>query len=78
MIRVHPTALAEYLDQVRVSPGELRDLYPPAPAATTGQLHRPVAKSTGNNWLGVPALAEELGVTLRTVYAILDAGEIPC
>jgi excisionase family DNA binding protein len=37
-----------------------------------------VTKSTGGNWLGVPALAKELGVTLRTVYAILDAGEIPC
>ena len=31
----------------------------------------------GDDWLGVPALAKELGVTLRTVYAILDSGDIP-
>ena len=37
-----------------------------------------MTKSTGGNWLGVPALAKELGVTLRTVYAILDSGDIPC
>ena len=37
-----------------------------------------MTKSTGGNWLGVPALAKELGVTQRTVYAILDAGDIPC
>jgi excisionase family DNA binding protein len=36
-----------------------------------------VPKSTGENWLGVPALAEYLGVTQRTVYAILDSGDIP-
>lgn len=37
-----------------------------------------MTKSTGGNWLGVPALAKELGVTMRTAYAILDAGDIPC
>jgi excisionase family DNA binding protein len=35
-----------------------------------------VTKSTGENWFGVPALAEELGVTLRTVYRLLDSGEL--
>jgi excisionase family DNA binding protein len=35
-----------------------------------------VTKSTGENWLGVPALAKELGVTLRTVYRLLDSGEL--
>ena len=33
--------------------------------------------STGHDWLGAPALAKELGVTLRTVYRILDSGDIP-
>lgn len=36
-----------------------------------------VTKSTGDDWLGVPALGKELGVTTRTVYAILDSGDIP-
>lgn len=36
-----------------------------------------VPKSTGDDWLGVPALAKELGVTMRTLYRILDSGELP-
>jgi excisionase family DNA binding protein len=32
----------------------------------------------GEDWLGVPALAEELGVTMRTLYRILNSGELPC
>lgn len=36
-----------------------------------------MTKSTGDDWLGAPTLAKELGITLRTVYAILDSGDIP-
>jgi excisionase family DNA binding protein len=36
-----------------------------------------VTKSTGEDWLGVPALARKLGVTMRTVYMILDTGQLP-
>ena len=36
-----------------------------------------VTKSTGDQWLGVPTLAEELGVTLRTLYRLLDSGQLP-
>jgi excisionase family DNA binding protein len=36
-----------------------------------------VTKSTGEEWIGAPTLAKELGVTLRTVYRILDTGELP-
>ena len=36
-----------------------------------------MTKSTGEDWVGVPALAKELGVTMRTVYKLLDAGELP-
>ena len=38
----------------------------------------PVTKSMGEDWLGVPALAEELGMTMRTLYRILNLGELPC
>ena len=34
-------------------------------------------KSTGENWMGAPAVAAYLGVTLRTVYAIIDEGQLP-
>ena len=51
--------------------GQTRD----APARPV--LFAAVTKSTGDDWLGVPALAKELGVTIRTVYAILDSGDIP-
>ena len=34
--------------------------------------------SMGEDWLGVPAFAEELGVTMRTLYRILNSGELPC
>jgi excisionase family DNA binding protein len=37
-----------------------------------------VTKSMGEDWLGVPAVAEELGVTMRTLYRILNFGELPC
>lgn len=37
----------------------------------------PVTKSTGEDWVGVPALAKELGVTMRLLYKLLDAGELP-
>lgn len=36
-----------------------------------------VTKSTGEGWVGVPALAKELGITMRTLYKLLDAGELP-
>ena len=35
-----------------------------------------MTKSTGEDWVGVPALAKELGVTMRTIYRILDTGEL--
>ncbi len=31
----------------------------------------------GDEWLGVPAIARFLGVYLRTVYKLIDQGEIP-
>ena len=34
-------------------------------------------KSTGEYWMGAPAVAAYLGVTLRTVYAIIDEGQLP-
>lgn len=34
-------------------------------------------RSTGEDWLGAPDLARLLGIDLRTVYRILDRGEIP-
>jgi excisionase family DNA binding protein len=36
-----------------------------------------VTKSTGDEWLGVPALAKQLGVTIPTLYRILDSGTLP-
>jgi excisionase family DNA binding protein len=36
-----------------------------------------VTKSTGEAWIGVPALAKELGVTMRTLYKIVDSGDVP-
>jgi excisionase family DNA binding protein len=36
-----------------------------------------VTKSTGEDWVGAPALARELGIMLRTLYKILDFGELP-
>ncbi|MDQ3643139.1 MAG: helix-turn-helix domain-containing protein [Actinomycetota bacterium] len=36
-----------------------------------------MTKSTGEDWLGAPALAKELGITLRTMYRILDTGDLP-
>jgi excisionase family DNA binding protein len=36
-----------------------------------------VTNTTGPEWLGVPALAELLGVTMRTLYRMLDSGELP-
>lgn len=34
-------------------------------------------KSTGENWLSAPETAEYLGLTLRTVYRLIDDGEFP-
>jgi excisionase family DNA binding protein len=36
-----------------------------------------VTNTTGDEWLGVPSLARQLGVTIRALYQILDAGELP-
>ncbi len=36
-----------------------------------------MTKSTGEDWVGAPALARELGIMLRTLYKILDSGELP-
>ena len=36
-----------------------------------------MTKSTGEDWVGAPALARELGIMLRTLYKILDYGELP-
>ena len=38
---------------------------------------RAMPKSTGETWMGAPAVASYLGVTLRTVYAIIDEGQLP-
>ncbi len=34
-------------------------------------------KSTGERWMGVPEAAEYLGVVVRTVYRLIDTGDIP-
>jgi excisionase family DNA binding protein len=44
---------------------------------TTAALRSATVKSTGEDWLGVPALARELGVTATTLYRLLDSGELP-
>ncbi len=31
----------------------------------------------GEDWLGAPGAAQYLGVTLRTVYKLIDEGDIP-
>jgi excisionase family DNA binding protein len=36
-----------------------------------------VTNTNGDEWLGVPALAMQLGVTITTLYRILDSGELP-
>lgn len=36
-----------------------------------------MTKSTGEHWVGVPALAKELGVAMPTMYRLLDSGELP-
>jgi len=36
-----------------------------------------VTNTTGAEWLGVPALAKQLGLTIRALCRILDAGELP-
>lgn len=36
-----------------------------------------MTKSAGQDWIGVPALAKELGVTIRTLYRMLNSGELP-
>ncbi len=33
-------------------------------------------KSTGDDWLSAPEAAAALGLTLRTVYSIIDAGDL--
>ena len=33
--------------------------------------------STGDDWLGVPAVARKLGLVLSTLYRIIDAGDLP-
>ena len=33
-------------------------------------------KSTGNEWLSAPEAAKALGLTLRTVYSIIDGGDL--
>lgn len=55
----------------------------PAPARVpSGPGHpvlrfRPVTNTARDEWLGVPALAKQLGVTITTLYRILDSGELP-
>ncbi len=34
-------------------------------------------KSTGDGWMGAPAAARYLGIHLRKLYAIIDAGDLP-
>ncbi len=34
-------------------------------------------KSSGETWIGAPAVATYLGVKLRTVYAIIDEWQLP-
>ena len=36
-----------------------------------------MTNTTGDEWFGVPALAKQLGVTIPTLYRILDSGELP-
>ena len=35
-----------------------------------------VPKSTGHDWLSAPEAARALGLTLRTVYSIIDCGDL--
>ncbi len=34
-------------------------------------------KSMGEDWLGAPGAAKYLGVYLRTMYKLIDQGEVP-
>ncbi|MHB8670721.1 MAG: helix-turn-helix domain-containing protein [Acidimicrobiales bacterium] len=34
-------------------------------------------KSTGETWMGTAEAAEHLGVTLRTLYRLIDTGQVP-
>ena len=34
-------------------------------------------KSTGEAWMGTAEAAEHLGVTLRTLYRLIDTGQVP-
>jgi len=36
-----------------------------------------VTKAMGEDWLGAPGAAEYLGVTLRTIYKLIDQGDLP-
>ncbi|HUR05879.1 MAG TPA: helix-turn-helix domain-containing protein [Nonomuraea sp.] len=36
-----------------------------------------MTSSAGDKWLRVPALAKQLGVTIPTLYRILDSGQLP-
>jgi hypothetical protein len=38
------------------------------PRPTAAAYDPSVTKSTGDDWLGAPALAKEFGITLRTMY----------
>ena len=33
--------------------------------------------TTGEDWMGAPAAAKYLGISLRTLYTILDTGDLP-
>ena len=33
-------------------------------------------RSTGENWIGTTDLAVELGITVRTLYRLIDRGEL--
>ena len=53
-------------------------MMPPLPWTSALRLRfAAVTKSTGDGWVGVPALAKELGIAIRTVYGILDTGDLP-
>lgn len=34
-------------------------------------------ETTGDAWMGTKAAAEYMGINLRTLYAIIDEGELP-
>jgi excisionase family DNA binding protein len=36
-----------------------------------------LSKSTGDDWFGAPDAARYLGLTLRTLYRLIDEGQVP-